>query len=535
MNFRTASHLARTEIRRNLWLIITLWLLFFVPYASVLVALTAILLAARIALSLHPARSTAHWRIRPTSRSDRCAALTILTTVLFVAPALLHQAWLGASCGFDAGAIWWGLLEVLLVTLIVVNAAFTVATIAGSEPRTAILVIALILLSILTVLILDAIDFDFSSDLVPPGVQGEISQVPNPIVWWTAWLTTLGMALAASAFYTRIQRRRPAIVLLFAATALSVTLFLWASQNDFPFRPCLNPDSPHLTLVQVPPGSDNDNPQQQRLHSDVAIVGLPEATFVDIQHRNRFGSGPEHWHYAFPAHESSLNSNFARTAFWRTLPNEHRVLSAYSLITLPSTAQGPIDPLRPAPGEDATQQLSVNGAVFRWTELGEMPFVDNDQRLGHDFFARLRKIPHQPETETPHRSFQKSYRLTLIRPNLTLSPSPSEFSGARAHSSMRNLVVVAEHRALRESLVLLLRTEGEWTTEVTISYDVFGLQKNEIHELEIHTNEHWRILFPTGDPTAQWLAGAKLKVYMTEYLGPFHDSIVPDPAKESHR
>ncbi len=523
MNAATAIHLARTEFVRNRWLILAIWLLALVPLANYLIAPLAALLVSRFALELHPGRVTAHWRMRPVSKKHWMQAL-LLAVGSLIAPAVLLQTFVGRHFGFDAGALTYAAAEVVLLTSVFFCAVFAIAIVAGSGPKTVALMLALLVVTALISAIHSALPFAGSTT---EDREGYLLS-PNPVVWWVAWPILLLLLAAIIFHYVKANRPRVSILLLVLLTGVALFAFGWVAQHEVRSQKI----AIDFALKLIETATDFPNTDGQRIHSDVAITDLPAGAYVEVQHWIVPGGSPiDSWQYSKLNNAWKVHSKFALDALANALPADHRVYGQPECLSPALPREQPIDPTQPLRQSDGTppeNPLRLSGSLYRWTELGEIPIREQSLRLAEDTSLSLRPVPPQ-DRQNRHRVFD----ISLIRPNLALSPSATE-NPPHPHSSFDRLALVLSNNKLRESIVVFLRTTGDSRQTDQPGQTVFGQLRHDSERSFVNADPDWRLLYPHGDLLEQWLENASLKVFTAHYQGGFHADLTLDPAQARH-
>lgn len=519
MNAATAFHLARAEFVRNRWLILAIWLLALMHWVNALIIPLAALLVSRFALELHPWRPTAHWQIRPVSKKHWLQTLLLLAVGSLIAPAVLLQTFVGWHFGFDAGALSYAAAEVVLVTSVFVCGVFAIAIVAGSGPKTVALLLALLVAFALIDTLHSALP---SADGTTEDRQGYLL-APNPIVWWIAWPILLALLAAIIFHFVKTNHARISIVLLVLLAGVTVFGFDWAGKHKVRSQKIAVDFAPEL----IETATDFPNTDGQRIHSDVAITGLPAGAYVEVQHWSALGRSPiDSWQYSAINNAWMVHTKFALDALANALPSDHRIYGQPDCLVPALPREQPIDPTQPLRHSDGTPPgtlLRLSGSLYRWTELGEIPIREQSQRLADDTYLSLRPVRSQ-DRKNSHRVFD----ISLTRPQLALSPSATQ-NPPHPHSSFDRLALVLSNNQLRESVVIFVSTADDSLRPIQLGQTVFGQLRHDSERIHINADPNWRLLYPQGDLLEQWLENATLKVFTAHYQGPFQGDLTLEP------
>ena len=271
MNWKTTFHLVRTELHRNLWIIVALWIVAILVTDIFLSGLVAGLLVARIAQGDHLTRPAAHWRCRPVSLLTWSVSRVLLLFFLILIPVTIQQGWIAHSRGFDQGATMWAMIEVAVITSVFISVMFALATAASNWVTFAFLIAAVFTYAAVAGMI--AADWSDFSRRDPPGVRSfytSNSYHAWPLPWWIFWLGTISVSLGVLFLHGKLRQGK----LTFLSLGIGVTAFvvgvMWAEGSAYQIR--IQNVSGEIALVET---SKEDRPSaMQKVYQNIGISGL---------------------------------------------------------------------------------------------------------------------------------------------------------------------------------------------------------------------------------------------------------------------
>ena len=504
MNWKTTFHLVRTELHRNLWIIVALWIVAILVTDIFLSGLVAGLL---IAQGDHLTRPAAHWRCRPVSLLTWSVSRVLLLFFLILIPVTIQQGWIAHSRGFDQGATMWAMIEVAVITSVFISVMFALATAASNWVTFAFLIAAVFTYAAVAGMI--AADWSDFSRRDPPGVRSfytSNSYHAWPLPWWIFWLGTISVSLGVLFLHGKLRQGK----LTFLSLGIGVTAFvvgvMWAEGSAYQIR--IQNVSGEIALVET---SKEDRPSaMQKVYQNIGISGLEDGQFVEVKTIRAKGKIA---HYenrlSHPRDKAEIEDRFqGRQALVRLLPPGHRVFSlddGLSEFIGARLDQSLFEFFK----DPSVTQMGLGGEVFQWVDLGAVPIKPGKARLKKDLFCQVTRSPANYES-----SGNRFYRMTLRRPSLTLSPNPTENAISGGWQGINRIAIVASHGELKETVILIVQS-GRYAS----SDAAFGLEKSVDIDVKIQENPNWKILWPEGNPTDQWLAGAEFRIYGQECSG----------------
>ncbi len=507
MNWKTTFHLVRTELHRNLWIIVALLgVALFVPDLF-LGGLVAGLLVARIAQGDHLTRPTAHWKSRPVSMSSWAVSRVLLLFFLILLPVTIQQGWNFHDRGFDYGATSWAMIEVAMITAVFVSVIFALATAASNWVPLAFLLAAVFTYgAVVGMIVADGLEFSAGE---PHGMRSfytTASFQPRPSVWWVFWLGSVGMSLLVIIIHWSLRRRVLTHLFLGVGVAAFIVGAMWAESTSH--RVVIQSAPEEASLKEFPKAGNPGT--HQKVYQSIGIQGLAEGQFVEVKTIRAKGE-KDHYENRLkqPRDKAEIEDRFqGKKALVRLLPGSHRILSLHESFSDLVSANLKLKIF------DTFQDPSINhvglgGEVFQWVELGTVPIAANSTSLKNDLFCKVVRGPAVPEG-----TGVQSYRLILRQPTLTLSPNPTENAITSGWQGVSRIAVVASHEDLKETLILSVQVGSFGTSDTS-----FGLDKSVDIDVKILENPNWKILWPEGNPTEQWIEGAEFRIYGQEYLG----------------